>query len=243
MKKALIVLLSVLLLLPKVAYAGEEDAEITVFCKYKDQAISGVEFTAYLLAEATKDTEGKIRYELVAEAASYSKKDADGIERLFDGMTAAESTSLAEDAAKAVSFTAEHTFTATTGKSGQAEFVNLPMGVYVIKQTGAKGEAKEYTEYTPFLCVVPYESETGELLYSRTAMPKSEVKAVPPTEDKETPPDDDKDLPPNGDGDVPPVKTDDEVPLGLIFGVSGGCVLLLAGLLFLRFGFGKKEKK
>lgn len=74
-------------------------------------------------------------------------------------------------------------------------------------------------------------------------MPKSEVKAVPPTEDKETPPDDDKDLPPNGDGDVPPVKTDDEVPLGLIFGVGGGCVLLLAGLLFLRFGFGKKEKQ
>jgi hypothetical protein len=222
------------------AFADGEKASIGILCQYKEKPIVGVQFTATLIATAKVDADSHtIVYELVPEMASYSKKDKFGIERAFQKMTAAESNALAAEVSK-LTFDASLQYTAKTDKDGYAFFTDLPLGMYLITQTGADKTAADYSEYKPFLCDVPY-MEEGKVYYDRSVLPKSTVTYTAPVEDKDTPGDDDKDLPPDEDKDVPPVKTDDEAPVGLLLGATGGCILLLAGLIVLRLGENKKE--
>lgn len=220
--------------------SADDTAAISIKCQYKDKMIEGVQFQLKLVATISYDkANGTLVYQMVPEAKAFSKKDAFGVERAFDNMTAAQSNAFAQNLSKSVQFDKKHIFTASTDKNGVAAITGLPAGIYLIEQSGATGVAKEYTEYKPFLCDVPFMNEDGTLQYTRTVFPKSEVKFVPPDGGNNPPPDGGKNPPPDGDGNIP--TTGDNFSLPLLLGLGGVSLVAFILLLISRVKINQKD--
>lgn len=243
-KRASVVVFALLVVLLgcNLCSAADGPAAISITCRYKDKQIEGVQFQLKLVATITYDkTNGTLLYQMVPEAKAFSKKDSFGVERAFDNMTAAQSNEFALKLSNSVKFDKEHTFTASTDKNGVAAITALPAGIYLIEQSGATGAAKEYTEYKPFLCDVPFLNEEGTLVYTRSVFPKSEIKLAPPDGGGNPPPDGGKNPPPDGDGNLPP--TGDSFPLPVVIGIGAVCLIALILMIVSRIKMSQHDKE
>jgi len=107
--------------------------------------ISGMELTIYKVADLTVKN-GDARYKLTED---FSEAEID-----FNGMTAADSLRAAitlRDIAVAKALEG----TKAVSEAGYATFGSVPNGMYLVVQTGATGQAAEYSAIEPFLLMAP----------------------------------------------------------------------------------------
>ncbi len=147
-------------------------------------------------------------------------------------MTAAESGELAERLAK---YRAQNGLSAdqtvTVGSDGIADFGSVPVGVYLVEQTGKTGEAEKYDSFSPMLTILPmYEDgsyTTDVVIEPKTAVTRQET-SVPSK--PETP----KKGGSKGSSHSSSVKTEDSsqifVWIGLMMITLGVMVVITAGV-------------
>lgn len=209
-----------------VAFADEPKSETPVSdinsgslvleCEVSKKPIDGVEFTLYRVASAERKYAGiwEILYDLEKPLEEdYSVLNYEGKELCFDGMTALESLKMAKKLDASV---LPKVITVTSDKKGNANFGNLPLGMYLVVQTGAKGTAEHYSTYDPFLIGIPTDIDDEEI-FNIICSPKTTIYDT--DSDENTPPDDDSNTPPDDDGKKPP-KTGDDFPLMILAGLG-----------------------
>lgn len=197
------------------AYAAD-DGILNLTFSYEKRGINGAEFSVYQVADLKEDKTGYI----VKAPFQYNGD-------FKDIKTASEHIKLALKLEKQSKNVSEK-MTLQTSSDGRVSFSGLKDGIYLVVQTGATGEAKDYTNMQPFLVMVP-QLENGIWKKVVNAKPKPEVQR------KEVP-----DTPPHN----PPVK-----PHGKTLpktGANSG-VFWLSGLLMISAGLllilGRKKDK
>ena len=133
----------------------DEESTLTIETSYTDETvttpISGVELTIYKVADLSVKN-GEAKYTLTPD---FSEADVD-----FNGMTASQSREAAAkfqeiaiakglEGAKAVS------------ENGYANFGKVSHGMYLVRQTGATGQAVDYSTLESFLIMAPQPSVTN----------------------------------------------------------------------------------
>lgn len=132
--------------------------------------IDGAEIEVIQVADVTV-SDGIVHYELLPEFES------SGI--TLDGMSTKQSIEAASTL-DSLATTSEHQGSEKiTDSQGTVTFDNVPVGMYLVRQTGAGGTAQSYEYFDPFLVMVP-EKDPGSAswIYDVTAQPKSETKKV-----------------------------------------------------------------
>lgn len=143
-----------------------------------DIALSGAGISVYKVADATL-TDNTIVYSFVDELSSFSSLNMFGRETFFDEMTAVESNKAAKDFAKTNLIKC---CSGVTDSDGNISFDMVPIGMYLVTQTGSEGVSADYTTFDPFLLSVPLvDDETKDYVYSVHVVPKSEVNKIPET--------------------------------------------------------------
>ena len=149
---------------PSVASAAD-DGTLTLVMSYesggKTTYISGTTATAYLVADLDDNINS---YTLRDE---FAVLDVD----FNEGLDARTENKVATKAATIVASGKIEGVSATSGTDGKASFGTLAKGVYLVLQTGAKGDAAQYSDLTPFLISVPEITEEG-VVFDVVALPK-----------------------------------------------------------------------
>jgi len=161
----------------------EEEGTLTVETKYTDEDnvthISGTELAIFKVADLTVKN-GDARYTLTED---FKDVDVD-----FNGMTTEESIVAAN------LFYAKVTEKNLKGQKavsedGYAAFGRVSHGMYLVIQTGAKGQAENYTGLDPYLVMAPQpmvEMGTNDWEYDVLSIPKMVLGTYePPDEPKE----------------------------------------------------------
>lgn len=105
----------------------------------------------------------------------------------------------------------------TSIANGSLPFGQLPYGIYLVKQTGATGDAENYYDFTPFLISVP-QVTASDIVYDVQVMPKTSLRPKTPSVVKQ-----------------PLAKTSDLVdPQLLATLLATGAACLLAGIMLRR---------
>lgn len=139
----------------------------------KTTNISGVTATAYCVADLDDPVNHyTLRDDFVSLDVNFDEGVAD----------AATMEALAQQAVKLLPPNAKGV-SATSGSDGKAAFGTLPNGLYLVIQTGAKGDAENYSDFTPFLISVPQITTEG-VVWDVEALPKLAPK--PPTPSPQT---------------------------------------------------------
>lgn len=199
---------------------AQETGILNMTIEYENKAISGVEFSIYQVADLKED---KSRYMMIAPF----KYDGD----FRDIKTAEEHIKLAL-AFENQSRNLKALDKLQTGTDGKLSFTGLKEGMYLVVQTGAVEEAKNYTTFQSFLVMVP-QFENGTWNKVVDAKPKTEVISKDkPKNPPENPPSNPQRKP---RGSLP--KTGDS---SNIFCWSG--ILLISGGLLFVFEKKKRDK-
>ncbi len=208
LRKGILVLAVMLVMcfVPAAAFAEmvpdlkQDTGSLNIHLIYHDEAVDtpvdGAVFTVYKVA-GMKVKSGSCTFDL-EEAFASTKIN-------FDGMTASASAAAAKTCSDLVKDKRLKGTSKTTNGKGDAVFSDLPVGMYLVMQTGAKGSAEKYSYVTPYLVMVPlFNEEADEWLYDVDSEPK-EMLTQPPTNelppDEETPPNPPADSDPSVDGE------------------------------------------
>lgn len=150
-----------------------KDSRLVVVTQYTDEKeitpISGMELTIYKVAELTVDN-GKINYKPTSEF------EAAGID--FNNLTTSSSIEAAAELYKLIESGEIEGRTAVSEASGQTLFGTVDKGMYLVVQTGATGDAKEYTKLDPYIIMTPQpatETEIDSWEYNVYSIPKMQV--------------------------------------------------------------------
>ena len=149
-----------------------------------DKPISGATMSLFRVADISCKN-GNPVYELLPEYSSLSKI-SNGKDVTFDGLSVSDSLNLAHAlTAKAK----KHDYTAVTDKDGKCIFKNIEKGMYLIRESTAEGESKNYAVIDPFLLSVPlgYQTSKGNYWeYDVLSEPKTVVRRLPDTDSENT---------------------------------------------------------
>lgn len=161
----------------------EEEGTLTIETKYTDEdnvtSITGMELAIYKVADVTVKN-GDVRYTLT--------EDFKNVNVDFNGMTAEDSIVAAN------LFYAKVTENNLKGQKavsedGYAAFGRVSHGMYLVIQTGAKGQAENYTGIDPYLVMAPQpmvEMGSNDWEYDVLSIPKIVLGTYePPDEPKE----------------------------------------------------------
>ncbi|MGI6052850.1 MAG: pilin N-terminal domain-containing protein [Bilifractor sp.] len=142
--------------------------------------IDGAEIDVIQVADVTV-SDGSVHYELLPEFEST------GI--TLDGMSTEQSIEAASTLDSLAAKSVHQGSKKVTDSQGSVTFDNVPVGMYLVRQTGASGTAQNYEYFDPFLVMVP-EKDPGSAswIYDVTTQPKSETKKVETTTTPPTPP-------------------------------------------------------
>lgn len=199
------------------------------------EAIDGAEIDVIQVAGVTV-TNGAVHYDMLPEFVS------SGVDP--NAMNTENSIQAAKTLADLIEQSGQQGTRNTTDASGKASFDNLPVGMYLVRQTGSAGTALQYTNFAPFLVQVPQKDPMSDSwIYDVTAEPKP-VKKHPtttettttttttPTTPGETAPSETPTVPPTNPTTTPPESGKPEVPTGdsshILF--YAGCALITAAL-------------
>lgn len=132
--------------------------------------IDGAEIDVIQVADVTV-SDGSVHYELLPEFEST------GI--TLDGMSTEQSIEAASTLDSLAAKSVHQGSKKVTDSQGSVTFDNVPVGMYLVRQTGASGTAQNYEYFDPFLVMVP-EKDPGSAswIYDVTTQPKSETKKV-----------------------------------------------------------------
>ena len=130
--------------------------------------ISGAELTVYKVADMSVN-EGLVEF--------VPTKDFESVPVDYKSMTADDSNKAAADLYKKVESAKIAGKRAVTDAMGEAQFGELPNGMYLIAQTGASGDAENYTRLNPYLAMLPMQSmdAENEWNYEVESFPKTEL--------------------------------------------------------------------
>ena len=149
-----------------------------------DKPISGATMSLFRVADISCKN-GNPVYEMLPEYSSLSKI-SNGKDVTFDGLSVSDSLNLAHAlTAKAK----KHDYTAVTDKDGKCIFKNIEKGMYLIRESTAEGESKNYAVIDPFLLSVPlgYQTSKGNYWeYDVLSEPKTVVRRLPDTDSENT---------------------------------------------------------
>lgn len=158
------------------APAETKKASLTLSMTQNGDGISGVEWSAYQVAEMPQD--GKLK---LKEAFASSGLNVESL----DGSTAEE---MQKNAAATAAYVGKNSITADktaeTDKAGIAKMQDMEKGLYLIRQTGSNN-TKMTVQTTPFFAVLPMmEKVNGEYIwkYDVSARPKYQVTEIPESE-------------------------------------------------------------
>lgn len=171
-RKILTVLITLLILLTSVitVFAKDFDPDaagsicVSLQDPYDQTPIPGAELSLYYIATVGINTDEKLNY-------LYTEPYADTGIALDDPqlVTKLDAYVSQEDLVSAIR---------TTDEKGKAEFADLPLGLYLIRQTNT---VSGFTPCTPFLITLPAENNDG-YIYAVNASPKTEAaKLIPIT--------------------------------------------------------------
>lgn len=151
----------------------DRTGSIIVLMEYNDDAVSGGTLTLYHVAELFwSDDQYVFEFTQPFEDCNLSLTELDNQEIAFEYSE----------------FVIDHSILGITKRidmDGQAEFEDLPLGLYLIVQEDA---AAGYFPITPFLISVPMNSE-GEWIYDVDATPKIDIEREPTPEEPPLPSD------------------------------------------------------
>lgn len=168
------------MIFPNSVYA-QADGTLNITFSYENKGISGAEFSIYQVADLKTDKTGYI-------VKAPFKYDGD----FRDIKTADDHIKLALKLEKQSKNVSEK-MTLQTSSDGKVSFSGLKDGIYLVVQTGATGEAKDYTNMHPFLVMVPqFENSTWNKVVNAKPKPevqRKEVPGTPPGNPPQTPPD------------------------------------------------------
>lgn len=147
----------------------EEEGTLTIETKYTDEDnvtnISGTELAIFKVADLTV-TNGNAQYTLTED---FKDVDVD-----FNGMTAEDSI-MAANLFYAEVIEKNMEGTKTVSEDGYAPFGKVSHGMYLVIQTGAKGQAEDYEGLDPYLVMAPQpmvEMGTNDWEYDVVSIPK-----------------------------------------------------------------------
>ena len=159
-----------------------EDGTLRILTQYTDEdkvtQINGVELVAFKVADMYAKN-GNVQFKPTSDFAN--------VEVNYDGMTAAQSL----EAAKllyAEALNKQLVGIKRVSQDGVADFGNVPFGMYLIAQTAAESDSKNYKGIEPFLVMVPQtmiEMGVNDWNYEVVSIPKM-VKGTyePPEKEK-----------------------------------------------------------
>lgn len=212
-----------LFMLPSNFVYAEDSANLNITLSYEKQAISGAEFSIYQVADLKEDRTG------------YTIKPPfkwDG--NLLNIKTADEQIKLALHFEKQIRNT-NAVARSNTSYDGLVHFSGLKYGMYLVVQTGATGNAKNYTNLKPYLVMVPqYEDGLWKTNVSTKPKPELIKTVIPKTTNPKPRPTPTRDEP-QKTSQVRLPKTGYEKGLFL----STGILMVCGGILIL---FSKKKK-
>jgi len=163
-KQVLLVFIAVLLLFSTViAYANESDRmppldnikknlTIYFYVQHNDEEIpiSGAEISIYKVADLNCNY-GSADYTLFSQYSSL-KKEENGRDVTFDGISGTEAEKLAKQLSEIVT---QPDAIGITNAYGLCEFDDLSQGMYLIIESKSQGVADEYELFSPYLISVP----------------------------------------------------------------------------------------
>lgn len=168
----------VFFMIPSNFVYAENNGSLSVTLKYGEKPISGVEFTIYRVADLKEDKSGYTEVAPFKWGSDFSEiRTADGQLKLAFQL-------------EKQSYNAKAIMSMQTNEMGVVHFARLKNGIYLVVQTGATGEAENYTTMLPFLVMVP-RFENGIWNYNVNTKPKPAIKReekpkvppkVPPSE-------------------------------------------------------------
>ena len=130
--------------------------------------ISGAELTVYKVADMSVNI-GNVKFTPTT--------DFESVPVDYKDMTADDSNKAAADLYKKVESANIAGQKAVSDAMGEAKFGELPNGMYLIVQTGASGDAENYTRLKPYLAMLPMQSMdvANEWNYDVESYPKTEL--------------------------------------------------------------------
>ena len=136
----------------------KETSTLTIETSYRDAdkpaiPINGIELTIYRVADLTVNG-GDPRF-VLTEAFKDAEVD-------FNGMTAKESHKAAQKFAEMVRTNAIEGDFKAVSENGLVSFGEVPNGMYLVMQTGATGDALNYSALESFLIMAPQPTQTSE---------------------------------------------------------------------------------
>ena len=151
----------------------KNSTNLTIVTQYTDEEnitpISGMELTIYKVADVSVNG-GKVNYTPTNEFKSA------GID--YNNLTTGSSIDAAEKLSKLTEGGKITGKTKTSGGEGQVVYGAVDNGMYLVVQTGSKGNAKEYTKLRPYLIMAPQPlTDIGQNAweYDVYSIPKMEV--------------------------------------------------------------------
>ncbi|MBE5778596.1 MAG: Cna B-type domain-containing protein [Clostridiales bacterium] len=202
MKRSFAVLLALLVLVMAMPVnsamaSSVPDGQLTITFSYgvPEVWIPGATFSLYLVAPGTLTLQG-VAFTAKTEYSSLVTKDFNQMkESEFHALTTGVEKYVVDNKVRA-------DYTGKTDSNGQAK-LTVPYGIYLIRQTGAEGQAANYLKITSFLAIVPgTDPETGAII-DAVAEPKADPTYTPSPTPTVTPP------PSNTPGNTP-----DNTPTG-----------------------------
>ena len=134
---------------PKMPDLLGDEASLVIQTKYMDEdktfEINGVELVAFKVADIYAQN-GNVWFK--------STPDFANVKVNYDGMTANDSLKAAK-LLYAEALEKELVGMKQISQGGIANFGNVPFGMYLVAQTNAQGDAKNYKSIEPFLVMVP----------------------------------------------------------------------------------------
>lgn len=160
----------------------DEEGTLTIETKYTDEDnvtnITGMELAIYKVADVTvKD--GEAKYTLT--------EDFKNVNVDFNGMTAEESV-IASAAFYDEVIIKKLEGTKAVSTDGYAPFGKVSHGMYLVIQTGAKGQAENYTGLNPYLVMAPQpmvEMGINDWEYDVVSIPKVVLGTYEPPEERD----------------------------------------------------------
>ena len=149
-------------ILPSHAAYADDSASLNITLTYEHKAISGAKYSIYQVADLKADRTGYVGIAPFQWNGNLEElKTVDAQIKLARRL-------------ERQSRNASAAMTLTTGRDGTVRFTGLRSGMYLVVQTGATGEAADYTTMQPFLVMAP-RFENGVWNKVVNAKPKPEV--------------------------------------------------------------------
>ena len=149
-------------ILPSQTAYADDNVSLNLTLTYEQKAISGAQYSIYQIADLKADKTG-----YVGRAPFGWNGNLEELKTVDAQLKLARRLERQSRNASAV-------MTLTTGRDGTVRFTGLRSGMYLVVQTGATGEAADYTTMQPFLVMAP-RFEHGVWNKVVNAKPKPEV--------------------------------------------------------------------